>query len=156
MLIKKIQSLFFWFCIFFLPHLPSQEVHWVSSMCALLHLKFQEYCFKIVWYSDSTLSLTILHFFPLCDPITQNHTKHTPAPVTGSPQQDFQPNAGGQFNNLSLDTILIFYKMPKLSFYIQLNYLNLLTPLFLVLSQIELLLLFQFFTNHSLITFLVF
>ena len=34
--------------------------------------------------------------------------------------------------------------MPKISFYRQLNYLNLPTPLFLVLSQIELLLLFQF------------
>ena len=51
--------------------------------------------------------------FTICRPIsafkllslyvltTQNHTKHTPAPVTSSPQQGCQPPAGGQFNDLS-------------------------------------------------------
>ena len=31
---------FFWFCMFFWPHIPSQESHWLDSMCAPLHLKF--------------------------------------------------------------------------------------------------------------------
>ena len=39
LLLKSIQWELF-FCMFFRPHLTSQESHWVSSMCALLHLKF--------------------------------------------------------------------------------------------------------------------
>ena len=27
-------------CMLFLPHFPSKESHWFSSVCALLHLKF--------------------------------------------------------------------------------------------------------------------
>ena len=54
-------------------------------------------------FKPSKPSLTTLlpkNCFPLCP----NHSKantHTPAPVTGSPQQGCQPPAGGQFNDLS-------------------------------------------------------
>ena len=57
---------------------------------------FNEYCFNLVQYSDSTLSLTIQHFFPsMSQPL-----KITPALVTGSHRKGCQPPAGGQFNIL--------------------------------------------------------
>ena len=49
-----------------------------------------------------------------CLSLCPNHSKaHTPAPVTGDPQQGCQPHAGGQFNDLSRSTYPLFLKIRK-------------------------------------------
>ena len=54
LLLKSIQWELF-LCMFFRPHLTSQESHWVSSMCALLHLKYT------LLFSSMTMPLCSLY-----------------------------------------------------------------------------------------------
>ena len=56
----SIVALIFWGGVmFFKPHLPSPESHWVGSICALLHLKFP--AFKGVTRGMSYIYDTHLH-----------------------------------------------------------------------------------------------
>ena len=70
---------------------------------------------SLVWHSKVQKFSGQIFFPCMSQPLKitpsthQTHPKHTPAPVTGSPQQGCQPPAGGQFNDLSRSTMSVIF-----------------------------------------------
>ena len=73
--------------------------HFCSKTVTGFHVNVRVSVWKVK-YCQKTFTLTKKLFPFMSQPLKSKHT-HTPAQVTGSPQQGCQPPAGGQFNDLS-------------------------------------------------------